>query len=94
MPYPAGVSRSVTLNHPGIVRIYCSIHESMRAVVLVAPTPWHAISDASGAFEILGVPPGDYLITTFNEPLPSQTRNLTVVAGESAIVEITTNAKE
>ena len=92
--YPAGESRSVTLNHPGVVRIYCSIHESMRAVVLVAPSPWHAIGDASGAFEILDVPPGDYQITTFNEPLPSETRDLKVVAGESTIVKIAIGAKE
>lgn len=92
--YPAGESRSVTFKHPGVVRIYCSIHESMRAVVVVAPSPWHAIVDASGAFEILAVPPGDYQITTFNEPLPSETRHLTVVAGESRFLEIVIGTKE
>ncbi len=92
--YSAGESRTVTLNHPGVVRIYCSIHDSMRAVVLVTPSPWHAITDASGAFEMLGVPPGDYQITSFNEPLPSETRDVKVVAGESTFVEIVIGVKE
>jgi hypothetical protein len=66
----------------------------MRAVVLVSPSPWHAISDGSGAFEIMGVPPGDYQITSFNEPLPPETRDVKVVAGESTFVEIVIGAKE
>lgn len=92
--YPAGETRSVKLTRPGVVRIYCSIHESMRAVVVVAPSPWHAITDASGAFVIRNVPPGEYQINTYNEPLPPETRDLKVVMGESPFVEIVIGPKD
>lgn len=82
--YPAGESRSVTFRHPGVVRVYCSIHESMRAVIVVAPSPWFAVVDAHGEFRIPSVPPGEYELRSFNEALPEVTRDLTVLAGQSS----------
>jgi plastocyanin len=85
--YPQGQSRSVTLRHPGVVRTYCSIHESMSGTILVAPSPWYAVADAAGAFEIRGVPPGRYRLVVWNDRLPRVTRRVRVAAGEvSALV--------
>jgi plastocyanin len=81
--YPRGETRSVVLRHPGVVRTYCSIHESMRATILVAPSPWHAIADASGAFEITGVPPGRYRLWAWNDRLPRVVRPVRVEAGQA-----------
>jgi plastocyanin len=79
--YPAGESRSVVLAHPGVVKVYCSIHESMNATMLVTPSPWHARVSASGDYRIPNVPPGRYRVTAWNERLPAVTRTLTVDAG-------------
>jgi plastocyanin len=86
--YSEGERRSLVLRHPGVVRIYCSIHESMRAVILVSPTPWFDRVDRRGSFRIANVPPGRYRIQVFNEALPPQSRDLTVRALESTRVEI------
>ena len=83
--YPAGHSRSVRFLHPGVVRIYCSIHESMNATIFVAPTPWFARADAGGRFAIPGVPEGRWRLRTWSEMLPATERMLEVGPGVTAL---------
>ena len=78
--YPAGESRTLVLRHPGIVKIYCSIHESMNATILVAPTPWFDVVGAGGDYALRGVPPGRYRAVVWSERLPRSTRELEVKA--------------
>src|SRR5581483_1553247 len=40
--YPPGTSRSVTFKRDGIVRVFCNIHQTMSAVIVVVKTPWYA----------------------------------------------------
>ncbi len=87
--YPQGQSRTVVLRHPGVVRTYCSIHESMSGTILVAPSPWYDVADASGAFEIRGVPPGRYRLQIWNDRLPRAARLVRVSAGEAARAVVT-----
>ena len=86
--YPKGESRSVTLRHPGVVRTYCSIHESMSGTILVAPSPWHAVASPAGRFEIRGVPPGSYRLRVWNARLPLVTRPVRVAACGAAQVDV------
>jgi plastocyanin len=65
--YAPGTTRAVTFRRPGIVRVFCNIHSTMNAVIAVLPTPYFGVSDASGAFHIAGVPPGDYRLQVFHE---------------------------
>ena len=68
--YPRGESRSKTFQYPGVVRIYCSIHESMNATIFVAPSSYFAVVGTTGAFAIRDVPPGRYRLRTWNRRLP------------------------
>jgi plastocyanin len=68
--YPRGESRAKTFQYPGVVRIYCSIHESMNATIFVAPSIWHSVVGAKGEFAIHDVPPGRYRLRTWNRRLP------------------------
>ena len=86
--YPPSASRSVKLRHPGVVRIYCSIHESMNAIVLVTPTPDFARVKSSRKFEIRDVQPGRYRLHVWSEKLPEQTRSISVAAGDSVRVKV------
>ena len=79
--YPAGQSRTVTLAHAGLVRLYCSIHESMRGTVLVAPSRWFAVASASGAYRLRGVPAGAYKLHVWNERLPALEQEVVVPEG-------------
>jgi plastocyanin len=57
--YQAGEkARSVTVSGPGVVEIYCNIHQKMSAKVLVVPSVLFTKVHADGTFRIDNVPPG------------------------------------
>ena len=58
--YPVGTARTVTFDQPGLSRIFCNIHPNMTAYVMVVDTPYFALSDRNGEFEIPSVTPGAY----------------------------------
>jgi len=58
--YPRDDSRSVTFDRPGVVRVYCDIHSSMSATILVLRHPYFASPDDAGAYAIGHIPPGTY----------------------------------
>jgi plastocyanin len=86
--YPAGESHAVTFRHAGLVKIYCSIHESMSGAVLVTPTPWFALASPSGNYRITDVPPGSYEISFWNEKLPVASQPLRVEAAAPARFDV------
>jgi hypothetical protein len=47
----------------------------MSAVIAVLDSPWFAVSDAEGAFEIRDVPPGNYTMHIFHERATEETLN-------------------
>jgi plastocyanin len=65
--YPPGSSRRVPFHKSGIVRVFCNIHESMSAVIVVQDTPWLAVTNEGGGFTIADVPPGEYTLHVFYE---------------------------
>lgn len=71
--YKPGASRTVIFNRDGIVRVFCNIHPQMSAVIVVLKTPYFAVSDRSGVFEIAGVPAGDYQLHVFHERATPET---------------------
>ena len=57
--YQAGDKpRSVTVNGPGVVEIFCNIHQKMSAKVLVVPSVLYTKVHADGTFRIDNVPSG------------------------------------
>lgn len=64
--YPPGTSRSVHMTRPGILRVFCNIHSSMSAIILVLNTPYFTKTAMNGTFE-LHVPPGEYDFHVFHE---------------------------
>jgi len=86
--YPRGSSRSVTFRYPGLVRIYCSIHESMNASVFVVPTPWHTLASADGSFAIRDVPEGVWRLHAWSWRLPGASREIAVATRRATQVEL------
>ena len=84
--YRPNTSRDVVFKRAGIVRVFCNIHPTMSAVIAVLDTPWFAVSDAAGGFEIHDVPPGNYTLHIFHERATDETLHALVraVAVESA----------
>lgn len=69
--YAPGTSRSVRFRRPGIVRVFCNIHPSMSAVILVLSTPYFVVTQRDGSFR-LDVPPGSYDMDVFHERATDQ----------------------
>jgi plastocyanin len=70
--YPPGSSRRVLFHKTGIVRVFCNIHQSMSAVIVVQDTPWLAVSNERGGYTITDVPPGEYTLHVFYERATKQ----------------------
>jgi plastocyanin len=92
--YPPGTSRSVKFDRTGVVRIFCNIHSTMSAVIVVLKYPWFAVTDVSGAFTIPDVPPGDYQLRAFHERATQRTlealqREVTVSSEERVLPLLT-----
>jgi plastocyanin len=86
--YGAGDARTVRFEHPGPVRIYCSIHERMNGLIFVTPSSLFATPSAAGDYRITGVPAGRYRLRVWSERLPVWTRELELRAGQGADVEV------
>jgi plastocyanin len=81
--YPPGTVPKVLFKHAGIVRVFCNIHPTMSAVIVVLDTPYMALSNRDGSFRIDDVKPGEYRLHLFHERATEQTiraleRNLVV----------------
>jgi len=76
--YPQGESEAVTFDKPGIVKIFCEIHYSMRAYVHILESPYFATSDERGNFVIKDVMPGTYTLNVWQENLPEITQTITI----------------
>jgi plastocyanin len=85
--YAAGRSKSVRFDRPGIVRVFCEIHSHMSAYILVFAHPFFAVTEPDGRFRLDNVPPGSYVVTVWNEVLPSDSRRVRVPE-EGGTVEV------
>ena len=60
----------------------------MSAYIVIASTPYFAVTDMDGSFEIKNVPPGTYTLRTWSEDGKVTTQSVTVANG-TANVELT-----
>lgn len=64
--YPAGQTRIVEFDEPGVVQVYCHLHPDMYAAIVVAPNRWYTKLGDGGAFSFHDVPPGDYRLVAWH----------------------------
>jgi plastocyanin len=79
--YATGKTKSVLMDRPGVVRVFCDIHSHMNAFVLVFAHPFFDLTDPDGRFELPSVPPGTYSVIGWHEGEPRVTRQVTVTSG-------------
>ena len=62
--YAKGPGKSWTFTNPGLVRVYCNVHQSMAAYVLVLDTPHFVSPQSDGTFTLANVPetPGTLVV--------------------------------
>ena len=69
---------------PGFYTVTCDIHSTMRADILVAPTPYTAKTDAGSGFAIDNVPAGTYILTLYAGGAPI-TKSVEVKSGKTEL---------
>jgi plastocyanin len=87
--YPRGEAKTVRFSEPGAVKIYCEVHESMRAAVIVTENPFYVVLGPDGAFRLDGVPAGVHRLAVWHVDLGTETQEVRVPDGGTARVEIT-----
>jgi plastocyanin len=84
--YPAGTSKTVTFDQPGVSRVFCNIHPTMAAYVVAVPSTRFAVTDAAGRFAIRDLPPGTYGYSVWRAGHEAQTGTATV-AGQPVTLD-------
>ncbi len=88
--YEAGSSKTVRFDRAGVSFLFCNIHPEMTAAVVAVPTPYFAISDASGHVTLASVPDGAYIMHVWSEKslpeqLKQQDRAVTISASQRTL---------
>ena len=80
--------RSQVFERPGLVPVYCNIHPKMISYVVVLENRAFTSTDASGGFEIRGVPVGRVTLNAWVPGAERVSRDLELAAGERVHVEL------
>ena len=81
--------REMTFDRPGVVKLLCHVHPEMSAFIMVAETPYHAVTGPDGRFEIRAVPDGVYTLKAWHEDAVPASVQVSVTEGEIAEVRLT-----
>ena len=67
--------------------VKCNQHPWMKMYINVVKTPFYAVTDKEGKYEIKGLPPGDYTIAFVHEKLGEQDQKVTVGPKDTKTVD-------
>ena len=84
--YPVGTTRPVIFDRPGLSRLFCNIHPSMAAYVMVVDSPYFGVSDESGAFALAAVPANRYAYHAWRAGAPELSGQWTAAAPDARLV--------
>jgi plastocyanin len=76
-----------------MIPVRCNNHPWMNAFINVSATPFFAVTDAAGHFDLKGLPAGDYTLGAVHEKLGEQTIQVTIKAQTAAKAVATFSAK-
>ena len=76
--WPKGEKRSFKFDNPGAVPMLCNVHPEMSGYIVVSPTPYYALTDNSGNYNIDSVPDGTYTATAWHEGAKNQSKSVNV----------------
>jgi plastocyanin len=94
--YPPGTSRSVTFRKPGVVRVFCNIHPSMSAIIVVLKNSYFVKVSADGSYRIPNVQPGRYELHFYDERSAGnqEALNLAVNANDAEVSVVALHISE
>ena len=86
---PAGTKPiTETFRESGEMAVLCDVHPEMSAYIIVLETPYAAVTDADGHYEIADVHPGSYTLKTWHEKLKLVSKTVTLQGEQTATVDL------
>lgn len=70
------------------IPVKCNVHAWMHGNIAVLDHPYYALTDASGAYTLPPLPPGDYTLAVWHETLGEITRPLHLEPKAKAVAEL------
>ena len=86
--WPKGEKKPFQFNDLGVASLLCNVHPEMSGYIVVVATPYFAVTDKDGNFEIKNIPAGKYTLKTWSEDGKPTTQEIDVSAA-TATVELT-----
>lgn len=86
--YGKGESKKVVFDKPGLVKVFCEIHKTMRAYILVLETPFFTTTDRKGYFDIADMPEGEYTLHVWQENTAEYTEMIKIANDQILKIEI------
>ncbi|MGB2901759.1 MAG: plastocyanin/azurin family copper-binding protein [Candidatus Acidiferrum sp.] len=83
--WPKGEKKPFQFNDLGAASLLCNVHPEMSGYVVVVPTPYFAVTDKDGSFEIKNVPTGKYTLKTWSEDGKPTTQAVDVSAATTTV---------
>jgi plastocyanin len=91
---PAGTPAfSYAYDHEEFIPIKCNIHPWMQGYFVVLKTSHFAVTGDDGRFSLPSLRPGHYTVTAWHETYGTQSKEITITAGESLSLDFTFLAK-
>ena len=76
----------IKVEKPETIAVKCDVHGWMSGYWISEEHPYYAVTDASGAFKIADIPPGDYDVEVWQEKLGKKTEKASIKAKEETKV--------
>lgn len=80
---------AVLFDQPGLVKVYCEIHEHMQGTVLVVDTPHFTATDADGNYRLENLPTGSYVLKAWTGRAKLWEKPVELHDGETLRVDFT-----
>src|SRR5262252_6799533 len=83
--WPKGEKKPFQFNDVGVASLLCNVHPEMSGYVVVVSTPYFAVTDKDGNFEIKNIPAGKYTLKTWSEDGKPTTQSVDVSAAAATV---------
>jgi len=76
-----------TFDKPGVVKLYCEIHQHMRGTILVLDTPYFTRTQTNGVYQLEGLPVGQFMLKAWVDDKRVYEKPVTLEAGKTLHVD-------
>lgn len=78
---------AVRFDKPGVVKLYCEIHDHMRGTIVVLDTPYFTRTDTNGVFRLERLPVGRYTLKAWLDEKTEWKRSVELREGQTLRVD-------